>query len=206
MPKVLSSLEILTFILICGTHASWAFPREDTCPVTPWSYPPQCVKGYCVYTSASYNNDYGVSFIALSSEEETLRPLVHDSQLTERGKIHLSSSSALPYEIKEFPGRGRGVFARRFIPRGEVFMVTFPAVVVDQEFESWVRHQELYQLAYKRLGVPERALELAASSGGSVYEDILKTNAFGAGVGGRRYSGLYPEAAVRGFIMAMKTG
>ncbi|KAK5653306.1 hypothetical protein OQA88_8997 [Cercophora sp. LCS_1] len=198
MPKLSSSLKIFASCLVFayGTHASPLSTPEGTCPLNPWSHPPRCLNDYCVYTSIGYNSHHGISFIALESTEPTLLPLVHDVTLTERGRHHLYANPDLPYEIRELPGRGRGVFARRRILRGEVFMVGFPAVVVDQEFENLIRDEELYRLAYERLGVPKRALSLAASSGGSVYEDIMKTNAFGVGVGGRRYSGLYPEVAM----------
>lgn len=189
-----------------------ALGRHEKCfPGAPfvdhgWSHAPVCTEGreYCVYTSSSYNHHHGVSFIASpSAEREILQILQKSSMFVEQAREHLTPSRDLPYEVKEQPGRGRGVFARRLVRKGEVFLVGFPAVVIDQELErgsgpsvSYTERMRLYRRAYEQLPERNRILSLAASSGGEVYEDIIKTNGFGTGIGERRYSGVFPEIAM----------
>ena len=213
---------MLCLPLVCApwvtAHASpfsqvpLSLDRHEKCfPDAPfgddgWSHAPVCTDGreYCVYTSSSYNHHHGVSFIASpSAEGEILQLLQKSSLFAEKAREHLTPGSDLPYEVKEQPGKGRGVFARRLVRKGEEFLVGFPAMVIDQDLErgsgpsvSYTERMKLYRRAYEQLPERNRVLSLAASSGGEVYEDIIKTNGFGAGIGERRYSGVFPEIAM----------
>jgi hypothetical protein len=133
--------------------------------------------------------------------------LLTNSNLTERGKpfltaSHQSQGSSLPYEVQDLAGKGKGVIAKRSIQQGEIFMVSFPAVVLAEEFERGIEGMsgddrlQLYEVAFNRLANKQRALSLAASAGGHPEEDIMKTNAFGIAIGSAQYSALFPEIAV----------
>jgi hypothetical protein len=184
----------------------------------PWEFKPFCAKDstkatkYCVYTSVSFNNGVGASFITHPDALPAVLTWVNDITLTQQGKKYLSGRDRptdieAPYEVKRLPGKGLSVVARRSIPRGTIFMVGFPAVVVDQELEmgpdpdvSESDRLRLHELAFEQLSDKERALSLAASTGGNIYEDVMRTNAFGIKISGRGHSGLYPEIAV-GFLI-----
>ncbi len=181
---------------------------------SPWAYPPFCVRGstqidkYCVYTSADFNSNAGISFIIRPDTVPGATAFIRDDSLTKRGKKHLKSQSTphdvdVAYEVRDIPGKGQGVIASRSIRRGEIFMVGVPAVVIDQELEigpdpevSEADRLQLHKLAFEQLPNRERALSLAASTGGNIYEDIMKTNGFGIDIGNRKHSGLFPETAV----------
>jgi len=192
---------------------SGAFGEDRGVCRPPPSFDPECVPGndaYCLYTSGSYNSHAGVSFVI---HRETLPAMVQfasDSEVTRAGRKYLGDGSEAPgsdsdlaYVVKDLEGKGRGVIARRPIRRGEVFIVAFPAVVIDQELERSLesdiplRHrQRLYELAFHQLVDKERALSLAASTGGNLYEDIMRTNGFGVTIGERKHSAIFPETAV----------
>jgi hypothetical protein len=120
-------------------------------------------------------------------------------------KKHLNPGGAhsedLAYEVTALPDKDIGVVARRTIRRGESFMISLPAVVVDHEFQTIVEHDELAQELYKRavdqLADGDRVLSLAKSTGDEdALSDILNTNAHNGIVNGRRVTVLYPEVAV----------
>ena len=167
------------------------------------------VEKYCLYTSRIFNSKTGISFIIRPSTLPNVIQFVEDANLTARGKPYLSqdgkpSDPNVPYVIKELEGKGLGVIARRSIPRGETFIVGFPAIIIDQELEigpdpsiSEEDRLALHKAAFGRLADSQRALSLAASTGGDIHEDIMRTNGFTVKLGGRRHSGLVPETAVR---------
>ncbi|KAK0647199.1 hypothetical protein B0T16DRAFT_376314 [Cercophora newfieldiana] len=181
-----------------------------TTTAQPWSHAPQCVEDsgtksrFCVYTSSTYNNGHGASFIATPETERELLSLIQNNTLTQRGKQHLAASHDLPYVVREAPGKGRGVFCQQPIRRGEVFLVGFPAVLIDQDFElgssletSQPKGQLLYELAFQQLPFSTRVLSLAHDPDGSPYQDIVRKNGFGSKLGKKSYSGVFPEIAVR---------
>ncbi|KAK4185176.1 hypothetical protein QBC35DRAFT_28739 [Podospora australis] len=185
---------------------------------SPWSHPPLCITDktqpsfkYCVYASSTLNAGHGISFITRSNTEKDILPFLTTtcSPLTDLARRDLApnTSSSAPYIIRNLPTKnhGRGVFARRHIQRGETFMISFPAVVIDQTLESDDASEhlsdadrfKLFKAAFEQLPVPERALSCAASWGeGNLHENIMRTNAFGVKIAGGRYSGLFPETAL----------
>ena len=187
---------------------------NDGEPPAPWAYPPFCIRDsegaekYCVYTSTSFNNEAGVSFIIRPSTLPSIVSFVEDANLTSRGVPFLSRggkgpASDVAYEVRELEGKGLGVLARRPISRGETFIIGFPAIIIDAELEigpdptiSEENRLRIHKVAFERLADRDRALSLAASTGGDIHEDIMKTNGFTIKLGGRRHSGLVPETAV----------
>jgi len=180
----------------------------------PWAYPPFCIKDsggvekYCLYTSTEFNNAAGISFIIRPRTLPSILPYVKDTNLTSRGRPYLSRggkspSSQVAYVVKELEGKGLGVLARRPVSRGETFIVGFPAIIIDSGLEigpdpeiSEDDRLLIHKTAFERLPDKKRAQTLAASTGGDVYEDIMKTNGFTIRLGGHRHSGLVPETAV----------
>ncbi|KAK1752204.1 hypothetical protein QBC47DRAFT_416682 [Echria macrotheca] len=210
-------------LLLCVSvaHASILAPLiPEKCPVhaqgsiEAWSRSPICSgkslsSRYCVFTSSEYNNGHGISVITPpESSLEILGMIQNSNYYTLRHKHHLTQSQpeSRSYEVKETPGRGRGVFARQTIPKGQVFLTGFPALLLDQTFETEIapkmnetERTRLYGAAFEQLPHHQRLSSLATSSGedGSVYEDIVRTNGFGTGIGtkGKKYSGIFPEIA-----------
>lgn len=119
-----------------------------------------------------------------------------------------SSSSLVPeeqrnpaYVIKDIPGRGKGLVAKRPIRKWEVVLVDFPAMLthvdvfdsVDSETRGDLLEQAVQQLPNHQ---QDEVLSLARSTGGEPIEDILKTNIFGVELDLEiPHSGLFPTAS-----------
>lgn len=184
---------------------------QDAVPPAPWTQQPYCVNGgsYCVFSKADFlGPDRGLSIIDLNPESggnatsaiATLARLL-SSNAPALGSVR---SGSPPYEVRDIVGKGKGLVAIRKIPRGEVFMVDYPAVVADVHFPRRVRQEEGRQLlreAIARLPAAEEILSLARSSVNPdtvpVVEDVMKTNSFGVEIAGNDYMALFPNIAVR---------
>jgi hypothetical protein len=186
--------------------------------VPRWTHAPECIpktaskNQHCVYTAANYNNDKGISFLIRPEAVGPMMDVIRDPEPARAARKYLArlgtkmeeedGGATLPYEIRDIPGRGKSVVATRLIRRYDVFMVGFPAVMIDQELRNTTELmaledlQRLHGVAFGRLPDQERVMSLAASTGGNVFQDIMRTNAFGVEVAKREYSGLYPEIAV----------
>jgi hypothetical protein len=188
--------------------------KSDSRLWNPWAYAPHCVEDsalvekYCLYTATKFNNNAGISFIIRPEILPAVKAIVQDTALTHRAERYIKrqrqpKNAELSYKVIELPKKGRSVIAVRLIRRGELFMVEFPAIVVDQELErgpdpeiSELDRLNLYELGFEQLADADRALSSAAMSGGNIHEDIFKTNAFGINIGGILHSGHFPEIAV----------
>jgi hypothetical protein len=162
---------------------------------------------FCLHTSSSFNEDKGGSFICVSEEAPRLAEALADQEPARRASKFLDEQAQgpendeFPYEIKELPGRGKGVIARRKIKQTEIVMVGFPAVVADDEFLGLRMGEEdvgrtMYRQAFRQLTDLDRVMRLAKSAGGDIFEDVMKTNSFGFYIGERNYQGLFPEISV----------
>jgi hypothetical protein len=120
----------------------------------------------------------------------------------------LNNHSRVPYKIAHVPGKDIGVIATRKIKDAEIFMVSFPAMIIDNDlFPSLfdegssppVEGPQLFQRALDQLTDKERFTSLAQSWGAKrlhVVDDVCRTNAFGVDINERGHKGLYPEIAV----------
>lgn len=180
----------------------------------PWTHRPFCPAEtpYCVYTSSQFQSR-GISVIAMPFSVAKAR---NDTTAIRSLEVLLASDAATrppspaeptdrPYEIRDIPGKGKGVVATRRIPRGTVLMVEHAAVIADMVFPVRVRRvlgREMLRRAMSRVGKEseEAILELARSSQlpGEVpaAEDVMKTNAFTVKVAGRSQMALFPRVAV----------
>ena len=177
----------------------------------PWSHRPYCVDGsdkkeYCVFTNTSFPRPgQGISIIttperALSIAKAFNYP-AHPASL----------DNDPPYEIREIPGKGKGVVATRRIPKGTNLMVDYAALLADESFMLKVKRaegrrlmtrsvirlannkKEVLGLARSRTdmdlgenwekmaGVEEVIKRADQEVLGAVIEDIYKTNSFSMG-------------------------
>ncbi|KAH6848097.1 hypothetical protein B0I37DRAFT_310334 [Chaetomium sp. MPI-CAGE-AT-0009] len=182
---------------------------DDDLPWTPWTYRPYCADNtnYCVFTNTNFQGrDRGVSVIDVppsGAENGT-------SAVTSIAKL-LSSlppapesvdTTSPPYELRDIPGKGKGLIATRKIPRGQVFMVDYAAVVADTKLPRSVRQAQgrrLLSEAIERLPAADEVLSLARSSPDPdnvpASEDVMTTNAFGVEISGKGYMALFPRIA-----------
>ncbi|KAM7210686.1 hypothetical protein V8F06_013931 [Rhypophila decipiens] len=207
-------------------------PIDDETPLhillkSPWSYPPYCLAStntpdeqwphlsekLCVYTSTSFNEHSGISIIAHPETAATLVAAISNRTASQSARHHIAGHAhlpgapdSLPYVVKAIPGKGIGVISTKPIPQFSTIMVSFPALVIDDELfpdddehEVPVEGPRLFTRALGQLTDKKRALDLAKSRHDGkihVVEDVVRTNAFGIyAVDGRDFKGLYPEIA-----------
>ncbi|TLD05442.1 uncharacterized protein PgNI_09231 [Pyricularia grisea] len=190
------------------TAADWA----------PWSNQPSCFQPvhkpkttdpYCLYTHPTFRN-HGMSVITTPGLAASLTGALDDGIVPRHQRDHPSSPMAaqggssgdLPYEIRELPGRGKGVVATRAIRRWETVMVQFPSLVLLMDFweavESPKQSRRLLNKALRQLPVEEKGRIMAlARNGGfqSQIEDVLRTNIFGIDLGGVLHMGLFVQGS-----------
>lgn len=150
----------------------------------------------CIYTAPSFRDGLGIAASA-----------PHAADLVGMGSLdNLAAPQFSPgavedaYEVRELPGKGKGVVASRLIEKGEVFMVDSPAILVEGELMAGMnvpsRKGVLRGAVGGLEGSKERVLGLAKSSGGDELLDLFVTNGCGVEGFGVSYTGLFPEVAV----------
>lgn len=184
-------------------------------PWAPWTYRPYCTDNttYCVFTHAHFQGpNRGVSIIDVQpsgSDNNTTSAVTSIAEfLSSLGASHGSQDDGheeqpSPFEVRDIPGKGKGLIATRKIRRGHVFMVDHAAVVADVRLPTRIRRAEGLQLlkeAVERLPGADEVLNLARSSRDPenvpVFEDVIRTNSFTVEIAGKDYMVLFPRIAV----------
>lgn len=185
-----------------------------------WSYEPYCVsatglsfigKKYCVYT-ANTTGPTGLSIVMDPAHAREASYFLDDNPLdaflTKRQAERLFYNQP-PYEIKEIPGKGMGVVARRKIKRFETVMVDQAslAVAVDAKeavgedveasliwraVEQLRRPEIVRDLSWKHDGAADDGGDRSKGEKGKFDENVLQTNAFASDVGGIETRTLFP--------------
>ncbi|KAK1754443.1 SET domain-containing protein 5 [Echria macrotheca] len=198
-----------------GSHTTDTPDDYSPSEFRPWTHRPICPDEtpYCVHTDASFH-DRGLSVIAIpyskakSLNETTpirsIEILLASNALGEATPELSVEPEDKPYEIRDIPGKGKGMVAVTKIPRGTVLMVEYVAVLADMVFPTRVKRslgREMLRRAMDRLGDEQRDLILglarSSSTPGSVpaAEDIMRTNSFTISVAGKSQMGLFPRIA-----------
>ncbi|KAK4226020.1 hypothetical protein QBC38DRAFT_367425 [Podospora fimiseda] len=187
-------------------------------PNIPWTHPPFCTainnenkddQEFCIFSSNSFNLGTGLSILLPPETVAGLTSTISNIKPHWDERVHLAKeahNSDRPYTLIKIPGQGTGVVATRKIKQFETIMTGFPAVIIDNEFfpedgkagnVSDEEKEELYDELLERIGDKERVLSLARSRGDKVHvlEDVVRTNAFGMTLDGRKAKGLFPEIA-----------
>jgi hypothetical protein len=107
------------------------------------------------------------------------------------------------YEIRDIPGRGKGVAAKRRFARHETVMVGFPVLVVRLDFlnsDGYTQRQKrlMMETSVRQLP-PEQGRAIAAlarTTGGEPILDALRTNGFGIDIEGVQHLALFIDGSV----------
>jgi hypothetical protein len=184
--------------------------NDGTASWDPWTHRPYCVDStvnanYCVFTNSNYHGR-GVSIIDVQpADADNATSAVSVARLLSSvpPSPEATQEKLPPYEVRDLPGKGKGLIATRKIPRGQVFMFDYAAVIADTQFPSRVKREQGRQLlekAAERLAGAEEVYALARSSldpeNVPVAEDVMKTNSFSVSIGGKDYMALFPKIAV----------
>jgi hypothetical protein len=154
---------------------------------TKWSHRPRCIQKsnttqiYCIYTSASFARNRGISFFTTPEHAAALLtlPALNNPSLHHDTDIYINT----PYEAVELPGRGIGLVANKTLQRGDLLIHSTPVLVVEEDIFTEVPNALRYAMqgeAVARLppATQELYMSLCAHFGGDKIEDIINTNAF----------------------------
>lgn len=212
--KSLASLTSGNYLPICTTPKATGSSSSS-----PWTFAPRCARDmetnlekYCVYTAGQFNDHAGTSFIVKPQTLGTPAALAELPRLDPRTEKYLGTTTGsnisktnpdLKYITRPLPGKGIGTLATQAIRRGEIYMVSHPALIIDTELEKGpdpaIRERDrwaLLETAFSQVGDQERATSLVGSTGGNKWEDIMRTNGFAVNIQGKMCSALFPEQAV----------
>lgn len=220
---LLSALPSTLATIVLYGHSSpipspLTLPRDQSCPRIadgftstsfPWTHAPTCLDAFpsenattkqtfCVYTSARFAGDRGISFVTTPEVATAylLESFSHEDQEDRGDEV---------WEVKEAgKGKGKGVFIKldwRRVDEGDSVMMKHPVLIVSKEVlhpKAREERHRLLELAVKQLSelTRDRVMGLAKSRGGHELDDLLQTNAMSIGaLGGVPHLALLPETA-----------
>jgi hypothetical protein len=168
---------------------------------SPWTREPKCIgdtETYCVYTNEKFANSRGISFFTTPTIAERVAAL---PAFTEK-EIHVNFNvfDNQSWEVRETPGRGRGLFATRTLHRGDLILADIPVGVFHSDaFPSdYALGYTYLRIAFEQLPKPTKdlVLSMATHNQGDPIMERVNTNAFAGDFGGAPHFLLYPETAV----------
>jgi hypothetical protein len=174
----------------------------------PWTHRPVCVVAtsdgttkYCVFTNANFGR-YGVSLITTPEIAAGSVGVLEDSSENINITLQRGEGEGPPYEIRDIPGKGKGVVATRLIPKFKTFMFDHAALVAGTSFPESVKQVQGYSLLHRateQLKDPDqvRALAKSSTTGADQIEDVLRTNSFQSDLQDLPHMALFPEISVR---------
>ncbi|KAF6813882.1 A/G-specific adenine glycosylase [Colletotrichum plurivorum] len=187
-----------------------------------WTYPLRCVSSkqspageskpaYCLFTSAPLRGYSGISIITTPeiAADAFSSDALKDSYDFWRWEERVSNLGPIwdaqgpSYAVKDIPGKGKGVVARRDIRIGEVFMLDYPVILAHRGLLDSLGpdyRQKFFPAAIEQLPETARekvmALARISADKSNYAEDILTTNACGVFLGGTEsHVGLFPEVS-----------
>ncbi len=194
----------------------------------PWSYPPYCIRAprnattgalglkYCVYTHLTFRGR-GLSVISTPQMAANLVPALDDTRVPPRlrdgpastmaRRDAVRASGGRSYAIKTVPGRGKGLVARRRVPKWGEALVGFPIMVARTDFLEALDSEDRKRLEHRALAqLPKMAQEAIlglahGAAGGSddhgfLLEEIFRSNIFGIELAGVPHFALQVEGSV----------
>ena len=190
--------------------------RDKKKSLTPWARERYCLKEpsddlgrpeFCLFTSETFRGGYGLSVITTPELAASLEGALDDASAPLELLNHPSSplasapESSLAWEIRDFPGRGKGLVAKRLIKKWEVIMVNWPVMLIRadlfDDLSPGVKRQILDRAAAQLPGSQHDAIrQLAQSMSGGVVENVLHTNAFSVEVNGIGHVALFTNGSV----------
>lgn len=185
---------------------------DETAPYTgPWTKRPTCIPEkssstpYCVYTNDTFANGRGISFFTSPSIAEQILALPAFTEKDLHSKVNQFADP--PWEVKNIPGRGNGLFATRTLYRGDEILAATPvggfqsdALVPDFELDYVYLHTAFVHLPKS---TQQLFLGTMAGSPGDPIMERINTNAFSGEFNDLPHFLMYPETAVSHISNAM---
>lgn len=187
-------------------------PIDDTSPsFSPWSHPPYCLRTnttsradpssnhtqgsiYCVYTTSLSppsqlpSHNHTTSLIASPELASSLISSLTTPSISP--PFHSLPPSSRPYAITPIPGRGLGLVATGPLKKGEVFMVEYPALLLDVNFLRDAK-------AHHRRRMVRKGVERLGEGGRTAVEGLERKKGDWGGEGGYQIDEILGINAVR---------
>ena len=172
-------------------------------PANIWTEEVKCIpntnttEDYCVYTDDQFANGRGISFFTTPSIAKRVASL---PAFTQKGLYdNVNNFTNPPWEIKQIPGRGKGLFATRTLHRGDPIVADTPVgVYLSDAFPHDFPLGYIYlHTAFIQLPKPTQNLflETATYADGDPIMERINTNAFSGEFEGASHFLMYPETA-----------
>jgi hypothetical protein len=175
----------------------------------PWTSEPTCSSNasetFCVFTSSSFFENRGISFVTKPHIGERIASLSAFSTLySSHSSLSDNDTRDPPIYVASIPGRGMGVIANRTIERGDLIKA-HRAIAIFHNDAVW-RTQQDYINHYERLmkqaidSLPSHSKEMLLNMAAhdetqEPYIEKIYTNSFGEDFGGEEHSIVVPETA-----------
>jgi hypothetical protein len=199
---------------------------KETCPLasdwSAWSQEPFCpapkepeeheasVPADCVFTLATFRGNQGISLITTPDLAASIAEYLDDSHVSPRLRRQLSDSGldeqedTTAYEIRDIPGRGKGLVAKHGIAKHDIVMAGFPVLVIRLDFINEDRYtprqkRRMMERSVAQLPPAQKKsiMALARNTGGDPIIDVLRTNGFGIEIDGVQHLALFTDGSVR---------
>lgn len=177
---------------------------------SPWTHKPKCTprdqanETYCIYTDSEFANGRGISFFTSPSIAKRVlelpaftEPGIHDDVNTS------TETEGSPWEVRNIPGRGNGLFATRTLYRGDRILASTPVGVFQSDaflsdYQVGYKHLDF---AFQQLAKPtrEKIMRMATHKQGHRIMERINTNAFAGDFEDSPHFLLYPETGVSNF-------
>ncbi|CAG8983165.1 hypothetical protein HYALB_00010313 [Hymenoscyphus albidus] len=170
----------------------------------PWTQKPICMpqtssnQTYCVYTHKNHANGRGITFLTSPDVERTL---ANEPYFAQKFPPHVNNFSNPPYEVRNVPGRGNGLYATRQIELGEVIVAETPVGIFQSDafpHDKALKYQYI-NAAFKSLPseTQEAFMKMAAMHGGKEDEitERIHTNSFHGEFAGLEHFMVFPQTA-----------
>ncbi|KAG9229945.1 putative N-lysine methyltransferase SMYD2 [Amylocarpus encephaloides] len=170
---------------------------------TRWTTKPSCVSDdsgqeFCVYTNSNFANGRGISFFTTEEISESVKDLAAFSEEGVHDEVNVFSDP--PWEVRNIPGRGNGLFATRKLERGDLIIADTPLGVYNSDafFADYGLGYQYLRKTYDQLPEESRVILMstAAHSPGDPIMERINTNAFAGEFEGQNHFFLYPETAL----------
>lgn len=206
----------ITALLTGASHkACPVLPSSpDGKPQGPWTHEPRCSTAadgqtYCVFTDSTFGPN-GISLLAppesASALAPTLHQIYHSSFPTTTSARNLNLEPA--FEVRDVPGKGKGLVATRHIKAKETFLIDHASLVVRTGFLQDVDQDVMWAMldeAVGRLVEPSVVRRLGRMGRApNVVEDVLQTNTFNSDLEVGRSFVLFPLVSVCASVPGMQ--
>ncbi|KAF2009402.1 SET domain-containing protein [Aaosphaeria arxii CBS 175.79] len=170
-----------------------------------WTHWPECFENvnttspYCVFSSQEFASGRGIFLITNSKNAERIlkKPAMAAPETLSRANLKRD----LPFELREVPGKGRGLFATRVIQMGEQIFANTAIVLVDSDSGVLADEERKALIARGVDSLPEAANKdfwalLDHFDEDKGPEGRINTNAFDVTINGDSYYAVIPEVSM----------